>query len=49
LESSKEKIRSLANAVKGRGKAQRALPAPAESQDIIETELRDIPVEAVTR
>ena len=46
LESSKEKIKALADTVRRRGSKQKALPAPTNSADIIETELRDLPVEA---
>ena len=46
LESSKEKIRALADTVKRRGSKQKALPAPAASADIIDTELRELPIEA---
>jgi uncharacterized protein (DUF697 family) len=49
LEASKEKIKALGEAVKRRGKSQRALPAPSDSPDIVETELRDIPAEPANR
>ena len=42
LESSKGKIRALAGAVKRRGKAERALPPPPGTQDIVDTELREL-------
>ena len=49
LEGSKEKIKSLAEAVTRRGKTQKSLPPPSSSTDIVDTEMRDIPAEAGSR
>ena len=43
LETSKEKIKTLASTVKRRGKKVTALPPAADTSDIVETEMRHLP------
>ena len=49
LESSREKIKTLAGVVNRRGKTHKALPPPSNPTDIVDTEMRDIPAETGSR